>query len=627
MVHDTIRVPTDDTLVIMPGVDVVFLGHYRLAVDSGAVLKALGSVTDTIRFLPSDTGEWSPGWHGIRFYHASDACSLSYCELAYGYAYGLCEDDSCGGAVWSYYSNPTIEYCSIHDCWANKYGGAMYFYNSILDVHCCDIEENSADYDGGGIYATHSSSGFIDSCLINDNNSPRGGGVKLRTNYVNIFNCDIMYNSSYGILVESAGPTEAYCSGNRICYNNSYGIHANGTYPIFNNEISNNGDGGIYSYYNGDIRGNIISNNNGAGIYFQSHSDTVEGNYISGNLGEDGGGIHIEFASSTILNNIIQSNIANDGGGIYSYRNHEMFIIDNYIMNNEANQGGGVYLTHIFSTEWDIDPVIICNTIKNNSASQGGGIWSSNEPRISNNMISHNTATSGAGIYMTGKPCISNNTIVYNNGDGCYFSGYYKGMLNTIVYGNTGYEIYADSPCSVGFAYCDIDTEDVFGSVILWGPGIINADPLFEDTLFHLSESSPCISAGVQMYYFPTISEEIWADIFDFEGDFRPVRIWDIGADEYDTSSYIAEVIHRPSKLDIIAYPNPFNSAVTISAPKGAEIEVFDIKGRIVYEMPVGAYRDTPAIWTPDKSLGSGVYLVHAKIGNESVTKRIVYLK
>jgi hypothetical protein len=31
--------------------------------------------------------------------------------------------------------------------------------------------------------------------------------------------------------------------------------------------------------------------------------------------------------------------------------------------------------------------------------------------------------------------------------------------------------------------------------------------------------------------------------------------------------------------------------------------------------------------WQPEKSVGSGVYLVRARIGGESVTKRVVYLK
>jgi len=104
-----------------------------------------------------------------------------------------------------------------------------------------------------------------------------------------------------------------------------------------------------------------------------------------------------------------------------------------------------------------------------------------------------------------------------------------------------------------------------------------------------------------------------------------------------------------------VAYPNPFNSAVTISldAPVGAglrpaRVEIFDIAGRRVSQLPSpsvplpegeggnsfsrwekvseGRMR-AEFTWQPDAPLGSGVYLVRARVDGESVSKRIVYLK
>jgi len=112
----------------------------------------------------------------------------------------------------------------------------------------------------------------------------------------------------------------------------------------------------------------------------------------------------------------------------------------------------------------------------------------------------------------------------------------------------------------------------------------------------------------------------------------------------------------RPGALAISAYPNPFNSAVTISLtchsrengnPEDYQIEIFDINGRRV---DVIARRATPDeaispqtegdcralrarndgadfIWQPDESLGSGVYLVRARFGACETSRRIVYLK
>ena len=117
----------------------------------------------------------------------------------------------------------------------------------------------------------------------------------------------------------------------------------------------------------------------------------------------------------------------------------------------------------------------------------------------------------------------------------------------------------------------------------------------------------------------------------------------------------------KPEAFAISAYPNPFNSAVTISldchsrvqtdALSGKignpEIEIFDINGRRVYvissegfqpdeKSPTYPQEISPYsrndsgcefIWQPEESLGSGIYFVSAKIGSETVSTRILYLK
>ncbi len=118
----------------------------------------------------------------------------------------------------------------------------------------------------------------------------------------------------------------------------------------------------------------------------------------------------------------------------------------------------------------------------------------------------------------------------------------------------------------------------------------------------------------------------------------------------WDTvSTGIDEENMFPNSFDIDVHPNPFNSAVKIRI-QGVEgsrvrVEIFDINGRCIAEMPVGDgfpvqssngrgdLAPTEIVWTPDASLGSGVYLVRAHFdklsdqGGQSVTKRVVYLK
>ncbi|MCD6502348.1 T9SS type A sorting domain-containing protein [bacterium] len=97
-----------------------------------------------------------------------------------------------------------------------------------------------------------------------------------------------------------------------------------------------------------------------------------------------------------------------------------------------------------------------------------------------------------------------------------------------------------------------------------------------------------------------------------------------------------------PNDFSLSAYPNPFNSAITISLSAGVGasdarsgqvgVKIFDIAGHLVADLPVTncgspQFVPTPQIWQPEKSLGSGIYLVRTVVGEKSLTKRILYVK
>ncbi len=132
-------------------------------------------------------------------------------------------------------------------------------------------------------------------------------------------------------------------------------------------------------------------------------------------------------------------------------------------------------------------------------------------------------------------------------------------------------------------------------------------------------------------------------------GEFGPFWISHMAYIAY-TSPLSVEEVPKPEGFDLKAWPNPFNSAVRISidAPLGVihelplRIEVFDVNGRIISVIPDPDQEsreatenldsrfhgnDKVVVWTPDEFLGSGIYLVRVTIGDESFTKRIVYLK
>ncbi|RKZ31349.1 hypothetical protein DRQ36_02415 [bacterium] len=112
-----------------------------------------------------------------------------------------------------------------------------------------------------------------------------------------------------------------------------------------------------------------------------------------------------------------------------------------------------------------------------------------------------------------------------------------------------------------------------------------------------------------------------------------------------------------PSDLALDIYPNPFNSVVNIdirgvgahrsgARRQIAEVKIFDINGRLVGNLPPPCTKSggefgicsenrcsdlvqapTPLIWQPDKSLGSGIYLIRTKIDGIALTRRVLYLK
>ena len=96
-INGEITIPNDSTLRIEPGVEVVFMGHYKLNVQGR--LLAIGTKNDPILFTAEDK---ETGWHGIRFTNTSasnDTSRVIYCSFKYGNANTGTGFDRCGGAM------------------------------------------------------------------------------------------------------------------------------------------------------------------------------------------------------------------------------------------------------------------------------------------------------------------------------------------------------------------------------------------------------------------------------------------------------------------------------------------------------------------------------------------------
>jgi len=79
----------------------------------------------------------------------------------------------------------------------------------------------------------------------------------------------------------------------------------------------------------------------------------------------------------------------------------------------------------------------------------------------------------------------------------------------------------------------------------------------------------------------------------------------------------------KPDAASLSASPNPFNSSCRISTPAEAKVEILDLNGKRIAQLPSGM-----SVWTPEKRAGTGMYILKAKAKDgQIVTKRILYLK
>jgi parallel beta-helix repeat protein len=532
-----IRVPPESTLVIEPGVVVNFQGHYKFIVDSLATLLAVGTETDSILFSTEDP---DIGWHGIRFMQASSRSRISYCHLEYGKAFDPWPDNL-GGAVYCYYSSPTISSNTIKENTANQGGGIFCDTLSSTLIEGNSIMSNRATSVswawGGGVCCACSSPVIRDNFIVGNSATAtlaRGGGISCRESSPTIEGNSLNGNFAKGTQVGSGGAISCYGSGPTITSNlvtdnwamsMAMGWGAGGgiacedssdSYISYNiisgNSADSSGGGGIFCSGNSNaeivynaitenrdwqgggilcvgscpvIIGNIISGNSGSGICCDGASPTISDNNIHHNTAGSGAGIVCYWDSSpSISRNEISQNLApytySQGGGIYCYQSSPR-IDSNWITENVATYaGGGIYCRESNST-------ITNNTISaNTSGDRGGGIVCTHESNdtISHNTISLNSARLGGGIFCfyRSSPTITNVT-VSRNGAGEKGGGLY--CLNECNPTVTNTILWEDEAPSGPEICAEENSEPYVSYCDVEGgwPGIenIDCDPLFRD--------------------------------------------------------------------------------------------------------------------------------------------------
>ncbi|NOZ76051.1 MAG: DUF1573 domain-containing protein, partial [FCB group bacterium] len=288
-------------------------------------------------------------------------------------------------------------------------------------------------------------------------------------------------------------------------------------------------DGQDTTIIDGNQKGSVVTFNSGETLAAVLSGFTI----TNGLTNQNGGGIYCDWSSPTIENCTIKGNTADSGGGI-TIINGNPTLFNLFIRENTAVAwGGGIQISSIYAIT--IDHCIIYG----NNAANGGGIhiWGGHSVTIKSSEISNNNGAEG--IFFNGQVAVDiiNSTIVYNSGVGLRLEDGLEGdniqtpnIVNSIIYGNTGQQIYSGVEDILSISYSDIADS-------AWaGTGNINIDPRFVDAAnndYNLRSNSPCIDAG------------------DPSSDLDPdSSIADMGAYYYDQSGQpllVKSVVSTPS--------------------------------------------------------------------------------
>jgi len=215
-VSGDITVLQDDELVIEPGVRVFFTGQYGMTIGENARLTAEGNENGPIEFTA-----WNKevGWAGLRFLDSGGDDILSHCSISFSkkhtgfiteYDY-FADVNSCGGAVYCYYSDPIITNCKITNNTGDK-GGAIYCDESYPIINNTVIANNASmggDPQCGGICIGDWGEPEILNCTI-VNNLP-GGIFTQSWDGIDVTNTIVWGNDRYQILTEESTARVSFC--------------------------------------------------------------------------------------------------------------------------------------------------------------------------------------------------------------------------------------------------------------------------------------------------------------------------------------------------------------------------------------------------------------------------------
>ncbi len=278
---------------------------------------------------------------------------------------------------------------------------------------------------------------------------------------------------------------------------------------------------------------------------------TVQNGYTSDTLGAldalealgtgGGGGMLVVGSGATVADCVFSGNYGRHGGGINCQSNSDLAVVGCTFIENDSGYGGGGFWGHTSTVT-----MMGCTFVGNYSPGSGGAMRiDESVSTLVNCLIVDNSATGtpesvaggidvGGGT-MTLKHCTLTGNVCSTTA-GAIHGGEYVTIINSVLWGNTPDQIYADPCCPYDVTYSDVEGG--------WtGVGNIDADPLLTGN-YSLGVGSPCIDAGTDAGVYTDIRG--WVRPFDYPGvdNNGPLPEFDMGA---------YEVIPEPAALGLVA--------------------------------------------------------------------------
>ncbi|NTW26571.1 MAG: T9SS type A sorting domain-containing protein [Lentimicrobium sp.] len=264
-----------------------------------------------------------------------------------------------------------------------------------------------------------------------------------------------------------------------------------------------------------------------------------------------------------------------------------MKLLNNVFSGNHSERGGAIGLIRANNTNAIHLASLINNSFSRNTAKWGGAIVSNNSnPLILNSIFWGDSAGYGREIYVTANDKVE--------------------IANTII------------------------KPSFIAGVLIYGGGILDQDPMFNDTVLLTTEpESPCMNTGKREYTCCNSGESFYACCRDITGQSRPLGGgYEMGAYEYPTPGFP----DIQTSLPFDAWPNPFSAIVIFGYTLGESSEVlfsvYDSYGKLVAE-PVKAFQhkgEQRIEWNAG-NLPAGIYYCRLQTGNITVSRKIIKIK